>query len=77
MGTVPVNGNMEAAQASNFQATASRVGDEGTFLSNLLRQIMPIVSQNIRETNHSASEEAVEDRNTGVSSGNVRFSSIY
>lgn len=75
MGTIPVNGIVEAAQASNSQATESRVGAEGTFLSNLLRQIMPIVSQNISETNNSAAEEALQDRSTGIPYFNVSFSS--
>lgn len=77
MGTIPANGNVEAAQASNSQTTAPRVDDDGTFLSNLLRQIMPIVSQNISETNNlSAEEEVVEDINTGVPSVNVSFFSV-
>lgn len=71
MGTAPVNGNVEAARASNSQASSSGVGDDGTFLSNLLRQIMPIVSQNTSEANNSSVEEEVEDRNTRVSSASA------
>ncbi|KAL8090032.1 hypothetical protein AgCh_039481 [Apium graveolens] len=68
MGTAPVSGNVEATHASNSQASSSGVGDDGTFLSNLLRQIMPIVSQNTSETNNTSVEEDVEDGNTRESS---------
>lgn len=74
MGTAPVNGNGEAAHASNSQASSSGVGDDGTFLSNLLRQIMPIVSQNTSETNNTSVEEDIEDGNTRDSSVSVSFS---
>lgn len=73
-GTAPVNGNGEAAHASNSQASSSGVGDDGTFLSNLLRQILPIVSQNTSETNNTSVEEDVEDGNARDSSVNVNFS---
>lgn len=73
MGTGPVNGNVEVAPASNSQASSSGVGDDGTFLSNLLRQIMPIVSQNTSETINSSVEEDV-DGNTRDSSVSVSFS---
>lgn len=67
-------GMWEAAHASNSQASSSGVGDDGTFLSNLLRQIMPIVSQNTSDTNNSSVEEDVEDGNPRVSSVSVSFS---
>ncbi|KAL1827796.1 hypothetical protein ACET3Z_006208 [Daucus carota] len=68
MSTAPVNGNVEATNASNTQASSSEVGDDGTFLSNLLRQIMPIVSQNTSVTNNSSVEGDIEDGNPRVSS---------
>ncbi|KAL8125198.1 hypothetical protein AgCh_012758 [Apium graveolens] len=71
MGTTPVSGNGEAAHASNSQASSSGVGDDGTFFSNLLWQIMPIVSQNTSEINNTSIEEDVEDGNTRDSSVNA------
>lgn len=74
MSTAPVNGNVEATNASNTQASSSEVGDDGTFLSNLLRQIMPIVSQNTSVTNNSSVEGDIEDGNPRVSSTSVSIS---
>ncbi|KAK1382897.1 Ubiquitin-like superfamily protein [Heracleum sosnowskyi] len=67
MGTAPVNENVETAHASNSQASSSGAVDDGTFLSNLLRQIMPIVSQNTSVTNNTSVEEDGNARDSSVS----------
>ncbi|KAI3696626.1 hypothetical protein L6452_29060 [Arctium lappa] len=59
-GADAVSGNVEA----NPQE-APRVSDEGTFLANLLHQIMPIVSQHINGADGSSEQgAAMEDRAT-------------
>ncbi|KVH99813.1 Ubiquitin, partial [Cynara cardunculus var. scolymus] len=64
MGADSVSGNVE----TNPQE-APRVSDEGTFLANLLHQIMPIVSQHINGADDSSEQgAAMEDRATQPSS---------
>lgn len=63
-GADSVSGNVE----TNPQE-APRVSDEGTFLANLLHQIMPIVSQHINGADGSSEQgAAMEDRATQPSS---------
>lgn len=75
IGPISANGNVEAAHAGSSQEAAPRASDEGTFLSNLLHQIMPIVSQNATATNNSSVEgvDVIEDRTMQVSSVQVSF----
>ncbi|XP_059658186.1 ubiquitin-like domain-containing protein CIP73 isoform X2 [Cornus florida] len=47
--------------AANTQEAASRLNDEGTFLSNVLRQIMPIISQSSATGSNNAPEEGAGD----------------
>ncbi|KAM7459540.1 hypothetical protein LguiA_036534 [Lonicera macranthoides] len=56
---------------TNSPSPAPTVGDEGPFLSNLLRHIIPIVSQSTRGSNNSSAEGAAEineDRTAHISS---------
>ncbi|KAJ9559379.1 hypothetical protein OSB04_013993 [Centaurea solstitialis] len=64
--TDSVSGNVE-----NTTQEAPRVSDEGTFLANLLHQIMPIVSQHINGADGSSEQDAtdaMQDRATQPSS---------
>ncbi|KAL7164160.1 hypothetical protein ACSBR2_040135 [Camellia fascicularis] len=57
--------------AATTQVAAPREGDEGLFLSNLLRQIMPIISESTASGSSIPSSEGVgdiEDRTTQASS---------
>lgn len=53
----PSQGTTTTQEAAPGEA-APRAGDEGIFLSNLLRQIMPIISQNTEIRSSSAPPEA-------------------
>lgn len=62
---------------TNSPSPAPTVSDEGTFLSNLLRHIIPIVSQSTPGSNNSSAEgaaEITEDRTAHISSTQV---SVY
>ncbi|THG13738.1 hypothetical protein TEA_019672 [Camellia sinensis var. sinensis] len=54
--------------AAPTQESAPRVGDEGLFLSNLLHQIMPIISENTASGSGMASPGDAIDRATQTSS---------
>ncbi|KAF5938352.1 hypothetical protein HYC85_022611 [Camellia sinensis] len=57
--------------AATTQVAAPREGDEGLFLSNLLRQIMPIISESTTSGSSIPSSEGagdIEDRTTQASS---------
>ncbi|KAI3722354.1 hypothetical protein L2E82_33390 [Cichorium intybus] len=65
--TDSMSGNVES------QTTQTAVSDEGTFLSNLLHQIMPVVSQHINVANmdNRATQQpstSVENQDRGISS---------
>ncbi|XP_057511164.1 ubiquitin-like domain-containing protein CIP73 isoform X2 [Actinidia eriantha] len=59
MDTSSASGHLGTNQgaAASTQETAPRGGDEGVFFSNLLRQIMPVISENIERESSIASPE--------------------
>ncbi|KAL7187332.1 hypothetical protein ACSBR1_037406 [Camellia fascicularis] len=68
-GTSSAAGHEGTSQgAAPTQESAPRVGDEGLFLSNLLRQIMPIISENTASGSSMASPGDTIDRATQTSS---------
>ncbi|CAK9134515.1 unnamed protein product [Ilex paraguariensis] len=71
MDTSSGSGHVGTAQgAANTQEAAPRVGDEGTFFSNMLHHIMPMISQNVTIGSTISTAEGasvVEDRTTQAS----------
>ncbi|CAH1442286.1 unnamed protein product [Lactuca virosa] len=56
---------VQSVQTAQEEASASTVvSDEGTFLSNLLHQIMPIVSQHITGTTNAVEDTAAQPSST-------------
>ena len=58
--------NIESLQAAQEEAAAAStvVTDEGTFLSNLLHQIMPIVSQHLNGTTNAMEDTPAQPSST-------------
>ena len=80
MDTDSASGNPGTNQgaAASTEETAPRGGDEGVFFSNLLRQIMPVISENIeRESSIASPEEAGEITDRTAQASPMRVSLFY